>query len=229
LIGAGFVLFWLGAGLFLNRLDIEFAITGTDNRVSMAAAIGAACVLVGLLCVAIGPLRGSGARTGVFAGLLGVVCGLNCLVLNGIAHYWVMAATGQRAVLGAVRGFVPQLPRNSVLVLDGFCRYTGPGAIFETDWDSTGALTLLTGDETLRGDVMSIDLAAEADAIRATVPDEDERTYPYGANLYLFNVRTRRFLNLKDRSVAEEYFRPENRAGMERCPVGHEGRGAPIF
>ena len=229
LIGAGFALFWLGAGLFLNRVDIEFAITGTDNRVSMAAAIGAACVVVGLLFAVIAPIKGSFARTRIFAGLMGLVCGINCLVVSGIAHYWVAAAARQQAVLSAVKANVPQLPRGSVLLLDGFCRYTGPGAIFETDWDMTGALTLLTGDATLRGDVMSIDLAAGEDAVRATVPDEDERTYLYGKNLYVYNVQTKRLAELKDRASAEEYFRPENRAGMESCPVGHEGRGAPIF
>jgi hypothetical protein len=229
LCGAGFVLFWLGTGLFLPRVDIDFAITGTDNRVSMAAAIGAACVAVGLLYAATALVRPGSAHTKTFAALLGLVCGVNCLVLNGIAHYWLLAAADQEAVLSSVKANVPQLPRSSVLLLDGFCRYEGAGAVFETDWDTTGALTLLTGDATVRGDVMSIDLAAEKDAVRATVPDEDERTYFYGKDLYLYNVRTRRFVNLKDRAAAEEYFRPENREGMDQCPVGHEGRGTPIY
>lgn len=229
LIGAGFVLFWLGTGLFLNKLDMEFATTGTDNRISMAAAIGAACVLVGVVSAACGAIPSENARTNAFAALLGFVCAVNCLVVNGIAHHWVVAAAKQQVVLSSVRANVPQLPHSSVLLLDGFCRYVGPGAIFDTDWDTTGALRLLTGDTTVRGDVMSNDLAAEKDAVRATVPDEDQRTYFYGSRLYIYNVRTSRFSELKDSRTAEEYFRPENRPAMEQCPYGHEGRGTAIF
>lgn len=226
---AGFVLFFLGTLLLANQPSSDFATTGTDNRFSMAAAVGAACVLVALLGTASALVPNCAVRAKIFAGLVGLACGVNCLVLSGISHYWTVAEEKQLAVLASVHEHLPALEHGSVLLLDGFCRYEGPASVFETDWDSTAALTLLTGDSTLHGDVLSTDLAGEPDAVRATVPDEEERTYLYGKNLFVYNLQSQKLVELKDPATAEAYFRPENRAEMARCPAGSEGRGSPIY
>ena len=139
LILISFVVFALGYGLFLPVIDANFSSAGVANRVTMASALGAACVpvaIAGLICWLISPLL----RHRVFSVVMGLICAVNCLVMCGIGHYWDDAASQQAAVLASIKTNVRSLPHDSVLLLDGVCRYSGPAVVFEVGYDIRGAL-----------------------------------------------------------------------------------------
>ena len=95
--------------------------------------------IAGLMCSV---FKSEIARARVFAFAIGMICGANSLVVSGITSFWADAASQQAAVLKSVANHVHSLPQGSVLLLDGFCRYSGPGIVFEEADDTTGAIEL---------------------------------------------------------------------------------------
>ena len=149
--------------------------------------------------------------------------------MNGIAFFWVDAASQQSAILKSVVANVRSLPHGSVLLLDGFCRYSGPGVVFETDWDATGAIQLALRDYSLVSDVVSPNLHFEQGAVETTMYGEAERHYPYGNQLFVYNVRHNNLTSLPSQEAATAYLRAMNPTGDSGCPAAHEGDGTKMF
>jgi hypothetical protein len=229
LAGVGFFLFFLGFVFFFNNTDYDFSSAGIANRVAIASALGTGCIAVAVVGLVTGILPRRELRNAAFSVAIGIVCGANCLAMSGIAWHWHQAAMRQREVLDSMRQDLSPLPHSSVLLQDGYCRYVGPAVVFDGDWDSTGALRVLTGDHSLLSDVVSPDLRFERYAVITPLPEEDERNYPYSNHLFVYNVKYRVLRALPDKSAADAYLRAFNPSGDGGCPFGKEGYGTKAF
>jgi len=227
----GFFIFALGFVLFFAnaRETLDFTTAGLDNRIAIASAPGAACVLVALAALISSLVKSPYWRHRSFSILMGFVCTANCLIVDGIASYWVDAAAKQHQVLQSLAADIPTVPSRSVLLLDGFCRYSGPGFVFETDGDATGAIQILFKDASLRGDVVSPDLHFDISAVNTTYYGAPEEKYSYGEHLFIYNAKYRTFKNLRSFEDAREYSVAENPTGDNGCPVARDGNGEKIF
>jgi len=228
LIAAGFGLFALGYGLFLPGIDTNFSTTGLANRVAIASALGAAFVQVAIVGLACSMLRSQVARARVFALAMGIICGVNSLVVSGIAFFWADAATQQSAILKSVAANVGSLPRGSVLLLDGFCRYSGPGIVFE-GYEAGAALKLTLNDFSLSGDVISPKMSFAEAAAETTMYGQPVGHYIYGNNLFVYNVQRQSLTPLPSKEAATSYLNAMNPTGNGGCPAGREGDGSQIF
>ena len=229
LIILGFALFVSGCALFFPDRSFNFSSPGIQNRTAIASSLGAACVLIaaaGLACSVIKPTR---ARVRAYSVAVGLICGVNCLVVNGIGFYWDKAASEQSAILRDVVDNIPSLPGESVLLLDGFCRYTGPGIIFEDDWDTSGALQLALNDDFLRSDVISPNLFFGAAGAETTMYGQPEAHYDYSDHLFVFNVRKKALVKIQSKAAADAYLRAMNPSRDSGCPVGREGDGESVI
>jgi len=107
---AGWVVYALASVVFLGSAN--FTTPGSDNRTANAAALGA--VMIGMASRFVSKPR--------------AIKAVLCFRLSG---FWKDAAQAQREVLRSVQIHLPALPRKTVLLLDGFCPYRGPGTVFE--------------------------------------------------------------------------------------------------
>ena len=121
------------------------------------------------------------------------------------------------------------LPHGSVVLLDGFCRYSGPGVVFETDWDATGAIQLTLRDYSLLSDVVSPNLHFEQGAAETMMYGDVEGRYPYSNQLFVYNVRHNTLTSLPTEEAALTYLRTMNPTGDSGCPAAHEGDGTRVF
>ena len=225
----GFALFGLGCALFFPDSAFNFSSAGIQNRTTIASALGAACILMAGAGLASSLIRSPAARVRTYSLAVGLICGANCMVVNGIGFYWARAASLQSAILLEVADNVPSLPSESVLLLDGFCRYTGPGIIFEDDWDTSGAVQLALHDNFLRSDVISPNLQFTASGADTTMYGQPEAHYNYSDHLFVFNVRNGAFVKLPSRVAADAYLLVMNPSRDSGCPVGREGEGETVF
>ena len=229
LIVLGFVLFGLGCALFFPDRSFDLSSAGIQNRTAIASALGAACVLIAGTSLACSLIRSATARVRAYSLMIGLTCGVNCLLVNGIGFYWVKAASEQRAILRDMVENIHSLPSESVLLLDGFCRYTGAAIIFEDDWDTSGAVRLAFHDGSLRGDVISPNLHFGAAGAETTMYGQPEAYYTYSDHLFAFNVRNRAFVKLPSKAAADAYLRAMNPSLNSGCPPGQEGNGEVVF
>jgi len=226
----GLAVFGLGYALFIAVPPETFAFTsaGLDNRVTIGAAPGAACVLVALAALACAPVRSELWRVRCFSVLMGLVCAANCLVIDGIASYWIDAASQQRHILKSLVADSAGIPSGSEVLLDGFCRYSGPGFIFEADGDATGAVQIALNNPSIKSDVISPDVHFDGTAVDTTYYGAPEQRYPYGRQLFIYDVRSRTITNLSSQSDAQNYFQRTDRSSG-KCPAGRDGNGVDIF
>jgi hypothetical protein len=228
-IVAGFVLFGLGFAIFFPDGTSEFSTADLSNRVVIASALGAACALVGTIGLACSVFKRGQAQARAFSLAIGLLCGTYSLVVSGISFFWADAAVRQEQIEHSLVAHVHSLPGNSMLLLDGFCRYTGPGIVFETDWDATGVIRLNLHDNSLAGDVVSDDLNFGDEAVKSPLPEHGYRHYAYSDHLFVFNLKSQKLTPLRSKSDAEDYKRSMNPSGNSGCPPAREGFGAPIF
>lgn len=229
LIVLGFVLFGLGYALFFPSIRVNFSTAGLDNRVEIASTLGASCTLVAMLGLACSLLKSNLARTRTFSLAVGLICGINSLAVSGIAFFWVDAASQQSAILKSAVSHVRSLPHGSVLLLDGFCQYLGPGIVFETDWDATGAIQREFHDPSISSDVVSQDMRFYGSYVETRYFGELERRYAYGNDLFVYNVRRKILTKLPSQESAIAYLRAMNPTGDSGCPTDHEGEGRKVF
>jgi hypothetical protein len=229
LIVSGFVLFGLGCALFFPDSSFNFSSPGIQNRTAIASALGAACIWMAGAGLACSLIRSPMARVRTYSVAVGLICGVNCMVVEGIGFFWAQAASEQSAILREVADNVPPLPKESVLLLDGFCRYTGPGIVFEDDWDTSGAVQLALHENVLRSDVISPNLHFARSGADTTMYGQPEAHYDYSDRLFVFNVRKRAFVRLPSRAAANAYLLAMNPSGDSGCPSGREGDGETVF
>jgi hypothetical protein len=228
-IGAGLIVFTLGYALFSPLPGTAFESAGPNNRITIASAVGASCVVVGVMQLFATLMASARLRSHAFGCILALVCGLYALVSSGISHFWVDASSKQAAIVGTMRDTLGSLPHQSVTLLDGFCQYSGPAVVFETDWDTTGALQLLFGDPTLTGDVISKEMQFNEDSVDSFIYGDHEGHYTYGKSLFVYNTQSKILINLPSRTAAQHYLDEFKSARDNRCASAQAGDGVPIF
>lgn len=221
---AGLVLFGLGYMLFFPDPNVQFSTAGISNRVVITSALGAACVLVAMVGLLCSIAKSERFRAGAFSVAIAAICGLNCLVVNGIGYFWVNAATQQASILRSVAANVGSLPNGSVLLLDGICTYSGPGIVFDADWDTTGAVRLTLNNDSLSGDVVTPILHFDEAAAEDILAGQPVSRYLYGDRLFLYNVKWRTLVNLRSRDAADAYARAMGSASSSGCPADEYGK-----
>jgi hypothetical protein len=222
---AGAAVVLLGHVVFITT-RVSFSPTGPNNRTAVAAAAGVALgwSAAAALAAVLLPRRW---RAPTFAGVVGAgVCGA-FLVTMSLEKFWVIAYEQERQLLAGIRQSFPTLPRETTLLLDGFCPYVGPAIVFEAPWDLKGALWVVYQDSTLRADVVSPNLRVEPDGIVTRIYGEDSK-YPY-RGLVVFNARTRSTYPIADAAGARAYFAEHNPDLSNGCPPGRPGHGVQVF
>jgi hypothetical protein len=226
LVFVGLLIWCLGFGLFAQSYDSNFATTGVNNRVCNASALGTSFILVGIMGLASGFYSSIRIRRGLFCAMVTFICVSGLLIINTLSNFWIIASREQRSVISDIRLHVPQLPVGSTLLLNGICRYTGPGIVFEASWDLAGVLRMRFHDFTLHADVVNRKTQVTDQGIKTELYGETS-TYSYSKELLIYDYRQKILAPLTDRQTAAAYFRgviPE-----EGCPAGDEGYGAKVF
>jgi hypothetical protein len=222
LIAAGFVVFLIDYLPFIV-LRSNFSYDGTSNRVTIAAAIGPACVIAGGTMLLIRACVPSRMQSLVMCSAIAAICALNYVCTVSFADCWAKAYGQQRGIVSEVRKDVNLQP-GSTLLLDGFCRYVGPAPVLENGFDAGGALRIAYEDDALQADVVSPTLVISDDAIQ-TMSYGVEKRYAYGESFWLYNVRRKLIVQLVNMDAARSYFRTINPDKNSGCPVGIEGIG----
>ena len=221
--------FGLGYGLFLPSIETNFSTMGLANRVAIASAVGAALVPVAFAGLLSSLFPDGLPRRRVFVALVGLFCGVNSLVVSGIASFWIKASEEQKAIVHAVASIAPAPPHGSVLLLDGVCKYVGPGIVFEGDDDSSSAIQMATRDFSSSSDVISPNLHFDEDGVNTTMYGQPEHHYDYGELLFVYNLKNPKLTSLPTREAAESYMRSMNPDRNGGCPEAHEGDGENIL
>ena len=211
--------------VFLFSSYIAFAETGISNRTAIAAALGVALSFVGTAGWIASCLPHREIRRICFSLAVAFLCFSGILINTTVASYWVDARYQQNRVIEAVRNQFPQIQSGTTLLIDGMCLYTGPGIVFETDWDVSGMLRLYYRDTTLVGNVVKSTTVVSPDGISTPMYGSITR-YGYANTLLIYHVGQGIVHTLSDLQVARRHFetvpRPE-------CAEGVEGFGTPIF
>lgn len=229
IVGSGVLIVALGYSIFLFAPhQVGFETTGIANRTAEVASIGIAMVFVGgasLLSI-MGILRKI--RPHVFCLVLSFLVVTGFLINNYIASFWVEASQGQEKVLRDIRQRFPVLPAKDTLLVDGECPYDGPGIVFETYWDMSGALRTVYHDPKIDADVVTRKVRLSRVGLSTSIYDVP-RLYPYGSDLIIFNIRRRIVDRLSNFGVARSYFRHFNPDYGNGCVSGLADHGTPLW
>lgn len=227
LMGYGFVIFWLGYAMFLTNGNIQLTPTGVGNRTAIAAALGFAVSVVGgfgWISACLAPER---FQRSLFCFLVALNSTSGFLITNTLASFWKTAYGKQLEVLADMRENFPNLSNKQVVILDGVCPYEGPASVFENCWDFAGALRTLYHNDAIQADVVSRKLKVTEGEVSTFVYDTDCH-YPY-KNLFVYNFELKVKCELTSVEVARKYFQTFNPDHSNRCPLGYEGYGVPVF
>jgi hypothetical protein len=228
LLAAAAVFFVGGYSIFLFSFMAAITSTGMDNRTAIAASVGVAFGAVALLVWLCTLLRAPRTRAGLFAALLALACGSGFVLVNVLGLYWAAAAKEQGRVLAALRRDLPTLAPGTTLVLDGVCRYVGPGSVFETWWDTTGAVRVLYRDKSLQADVVTPRTLVTEQGPVSRIYNMTSGPYAF-AGLLVYNVPEGRTYRLPDAESAREYFRTRNPMFDGGCRPDLAGAGERVF
>jgi hypothetical protein len=86
----------------------------------------------------------------------------------------------------------------------------GPGIVFETDWDTRGAIQVTYDDSTLKADVASPEMEIGDDAVITVMEGHPAGRYAFGSRLWLYNVRRNALYPLPDGRAAHDYLQIMN-------------------
>lgn len=222
----GLIIFGLGYAIFFANNKVGFSPTGIDNRVAIAASVGFAFVIVGIFGWISTFLPRLFAKW-LFCVLVALICTGGFITINSLAPFWSSAYGKGQVVLSDIQYRFPVMPKNSTLILDGVCPYSGPGIVFESQWDLMGALQTIYKDETIKADIVTPRLLVTNDGL-ATQIYTFPAQYPY-QNLYIYNFKNKMVYPIANREMAENYFKKFNPDHNNNCPPAHAGNGVTIF
>jgi hypothetical protein len=226
LTGLGFLIFGMGYAVFFGP-SCGFSPTGMENRVAIAAAVGVAFSFVGGLGLVASVVRPQKLRRLLFCVLIALLSTSGFVITNTIASFWKAAYSRQQEILADIREHVPTLPAGSTLLVDGTCRYHGPGVIFECFWGLTGALNLVNGVQVRRADIVTPSLKITKTEISNSMGG---REYPDTySQLYLYQLRQKVIHKLTNVDSTVAYLAELNQDRDKACPQGQEGQGVAIF
>jgi hypothetical protein len=224
----GTLLYALSYALFLPTGRIVITSTGIGNRVAVAATLGMAIVLLAACGWLSSLARSPTSRRRSFSMLVAGLCLSGFIVTNSVALYWQAASSREAAVLRSIRQALPDLPPHSTLILHGICPYVGPGIVFESDWDLSGALQVMYRDETIRADVtrrMTITSSGLSTRTYGAVPV----VHRFGGDLLLYDYSRSSVTPLPDERTALRALGSQRPAPPPGCEKGAPGRGVTIF
>jgi hypothetical protein len=227
LISLGALIFALGYSIFAPQRPQEFVNFGVDNRLTIAASLGTAFILVGLVGLICSLLRNAKVASLCFCGSVALIVSSGFAIIQGISSYWTEASAQQKLVLGDIFTHMPKLPPRTVLLIDGICAYVGPGIVFETWWDASGALQLLYRDSTVSGNVITSKTEVERSHL-STFLYEDKSRYDYHNQLWIYNYRSKQLVVLATYEIAQKYFAEHDPRQLNGCSPAREGFGAPV-
>ena len=219
---AGLVTSALGYGIFALNPSTSFTPAGIGNRTAAASAMGLA-VLVAASVMALAAKAPGRSRRRVGGAALALLGTLFALASARISEHWARAHERQEAVLLAVRQDLGWLEPGSIVLLDGLCPYDGPGIVFETDWDVSGALSLTLG-RPLSGNLIGPGMRFGRQGAVGTIY-AFAFPYPYGPRTFAYDLRWRTVTGLTDQRAASRYL---ERRKPPTCPRGFAGHGVPI-
>ena len=198
--------------------------TGINNRVTNAAAVCVALFLVAGLSLAISLLPLRLHRAG-FCFAIAAVCGCGSLITNSVATFWVEASRAQAEIMQGLKAAWRSPPPGSSVLLTGYCSWIGPGIVFETDWDVTGAVGLLYRDRTLAGNVLRPWMNPGKDGLRT-----GDFFYSF-ASLYVYDARTGLVHRVADEATASRFLRALVAEDVSGCAGNYKafGAGLPIW
>jgi hypothetical protein len=226
----GAVLLAAGYAIFLTNDEYIFVVAGLGDRIAQVGAFGAAVILAGTFGLAAGCLRRPILRRVAFCTLVGLHGGMGTLVLLTVADFWEGAYVRSLDVLGQIQRAAPTLAPGSAVLLESGCPWHGPATVFASNWDVTGALRVIYGDRTLRGDVLAYNLeAGEDDVFIWTHERRYGYRYPYGERLLLFNVERDTLLTVRSADDLAAYLGAGGPQPSLTCPTGTPPAGVPIF
>ena len=222
----GVICFLLGYGIFLFTMEVGFTAGGMNNRTAIAASAGVAFLLTSVIGLVVSPLKNNFVQNTIFSIGVGAICCGGFWMNTKIASYWVDAYQKQKIVLAEIQSRFPELSSGSSVLLDGNCPYVGPGIVFESYWDLTGALRILYQDNSIRADVLQENSTADPKGV-TTLIYVFRQFYPYGENLFVYDHARKRSATLIDWKTSQAYFNNSQRDASS-CPPGQEGFGSPM-
>jgi hypothetical protein len=226
LAAVGLIIFVLGYAIFFTTGRIGFSSTGIANRVSAAAALGSAMVVLALAGWLGAWLPTAAARDRAFRGVVAVLCGCGIIVTHGVASFWTESWNAQQRVLAALHADLPQVSPGTTVLLQGVCPYEGPAIVFESSWDLRGALRTRYSDRSLEADVTSGRIAIEPHGVVTRIY-QAVVVHPYGPDLLLYDYPGRRTTVLIDEAVARHAVATDQL--RSQCAPGRAGSGALVL
>ncbi len=223
----GIIIFLLGYAIFFTNDKVGFSPTGIDNRVTIVAAIGIAFTLVGALGWISRFLMPEKFLSWFFCVLIAILGAGGFLIINTLAFFWVSAYSQSQGILADIRYYFPNVPKHSTLILDGICPYSGPGIVFESQWDLKGALQTIYHDPTLQADIVTPRMKVINKDIATEIYTFQAR-YPY-KNLFIFNFKQKKAYPILNENMANAYFQEFNPDYTNNCPPSSAGNGVTIF
>ncbi len=205
LLGLGLVVYGLGYSPFFAWIQFDFTTMGPENRIGLAAAVGAAITMVSLLGLASTLARSNLVRIRIFTVLVAIFAVSGFVIVNALGCFWVAAYQRQNQVVASIRRKFPVFPPRTVLILDGLCPSIGPAPVFEFDYDLQGALRIDYGNPRLRADVVSPAMKVGENGLTSVTYGYMDH-YAYGNNLILLNVKEGLIEHLTSADVARQYF-----------------------
>ena len=224
---AGICVFFFGYAIFFTNNKVGFSPTGIDNRVAIAASMGVALSVVGVIGW-LGKIFLTEFKARMFfCTVISLVGVSGFLIINTLAVFWIDAYRQAQAIKNEIYMNFPSLPKNSTVILDGVCPYNGPAVVFESQWDLMGALQAHYKDPTIGADIVTPRLKVTERGIRTQIYTFVKR-YPY-KNLFIYNYKTKQTHIIESPQSARDYFNIYNPDHNNGCPPSRAGHGVDVF
>lgn len=160
-----------------------------------------------------------------FGVVIGVLCFTFTVIVSGLGADQVEAWEEQREILARTRATLPSLVPGSTVILHRTCPYVGSAIVFERR-DFQGALQVVYGDDSLRGDVGSL-IRLETEQLWTTAVGFTGR-YSYGSGLLLLDPRRMEVVPLIDRLEAMNRLGGPQTGWPAGCSPGAPDMGVPL-
>ena len=217
LLAAGALVFVLGYAVFVvPTAGISFSSASLANRLAIAAALGVAAAVAGLLAWAL-PRR-------AFAVAVGAFCGAACIVTNTLARFWESAYREQQRIVAGMTSALPDLPAGATVVIDGVCLERGGAYVFTGKRDVTGVLQVRYTAPGVRGSAITNPPRIGEQGIMVFTLREPD-LLRYRPALIVYDASRRRAYRLRSRRQALAYFRGSNFSPRRDCLPGFAWRG----
>jgi hypothetical protein len=222
---AAFVLTGLSYAYFWTTFGFG---VGINNRVAVAASVPVSILIAGLAGLFSRILGRGNVGNLLFCVLISLCCGCAYWIDQTIASFWIESSHRQQVILSQIQQAIANPPKGTSILLDGYCPWTGPGIIFETDWDLTGVFAFAYNDPSIQGDVLWPQMQVSE---RAVLNPTEKTTYPF-ASLYFYDVGKQQATRVIDQEAALRLQRESVADPRNACIAKqsiYDGFGTPIW